>query len=379
MPERRMFAKTIVLSDAFLDMPASARCLYFTLGMLADDDGFVNSPRSIMRQCGASEDDMKILLTKKFIIAFENGVIVIKHWRIHNYIQKDRKIPTKYEDLMERLTFDENNAYVEAEDGVLIEQKEKTQFSDARQKRIDAMKNSDLPYSFGYKMKQAFMHQRCPICNCEMNSYNIPTIQHNIPISKGGTHSIDNISIICARCNKSVQAKLTDKLNNDLVQKVWHDICNTPIGNGTGMDTQVNIGKDSINKYNIYSRAIEYLNSKAGTKYQVKSVANRRHIDARINEGYTFEDFKKVIDIKVAEWLGTDMQKYLRPETLFGSKFESYLNQKEATITSKKQVKVPEWYDKYQKGLKEEKVESIDEATKQQIEEAARGLFGDES
>ena len=74
-----MFAKTIVLSDDFLDMPMSARCLYFTLGMLADDDGFVNNPRSIMRQCGASNDDMLILINKHFVIAFDNGVIVIKH------------------------------------------------------------------------------------------------------------------------------------------------------------------------------------------------------------------------------------------------------------------------------------------------------------
>ena len=68
MAERRMFAKTIVLSDAFLDMPATARCLYFTLGMFADDDGFINSPKGIIRQCGASEDDLKILIAKKFII-----------------------------------------------------------------------------------------------------------------------------------------------------------------------------------------------------------------------------------------------------------------------------------------------------------------------
>lgn len=90
MAERRMFAKSIVMSDAFLDMPLSARCLYFTLGMFADDDGFVNSPKGIMRQCGASQDDMNILIAKQFVILFDTGVIVIKHWRIHNYIQNDR-------------------------------------------------------------------------------------------------------------------------------------------------------------------------------------------------------------------------------------------------------------------------------------------------
>lgn len=111
MAERRMFAKTIVLSDAFLDMPMSARCLYFTLGMLADDDGFVNAPRSIMRQCGSSEDDMRVLISKKFVLEFENGVIVIKHWRINNYLRNDRYSETKYVDEKAKLTIDEKGGY----------------------------------------------------------------------------------------------------------------------------------------------------------------------------------------------------------------------------------------------------------------------------
>ena len=115
MAERRMFAKTIVLSDAFLDMPMSARCLYFTLGMLADDDGFINSPKSIMRQCGASQDDMLILLDKRFILPFESGVIVIKHWRINNYLQKDRYHPTVYGEERAQLDVDEKGAYTESE------------------------------------------------------------------------------------------------------------------------------------------------------------------------------------------------------------------------------------------------------------------------
>ena len=106
-----MFAKTIVLSDAFLDMPLSARCLYFTLGMLADDDGFVNSPKSIMRQAGASIDDLKILLAKKFVLDFDSGVIVIKHWRINNYLRSDRYTKTKYIEEKNSLDVDENGAY----------------------------------------------------------------------------------------------------------------------------------------------------------------------------------------------------------------------------------------------------------------------------
>jgi len=113
MAERRMFAKSIVLSDAFLDMPLSARCLYFTLGMLADDDGFVGSPKSIMRQCGASQDDMSILLQKRYVLGFESGVIVIKHWRMNNYLQNDRKKQTTYLDELSQLVIDQRGAYTE--------------------------------------------------------------------------------------------------------------------------------------------------------------------------------------------------------------------------------------------------------------------------
>ena len=113
MAERRMFAKAIVLSDAFLDMPLSARCLYFTLGMFADDDGFVGSPKGIMRQCGASQDDMLALIQKRFVLAFESGVIVIKHWRINNYLRNDRYTSTTYLEEKETLELDEKNAYTE--------------------------------------------------------------------------------------------------------------------------------------------------------------------------------------------------------------------------------------------------------------------------
>ena len=113
MAERRMFAKSIVLSDAFLDMPLSARCLYFTLGMFADDDGFVGSPKGIMRQCGASKDDLLVLIQKRFVLAFESGVIVIKHWRINNYLQNDRHKKTTYLEELYTLKTDEKGAYVE--------------------------------------------------------------------------------------------------------------------------------------------------------------------------------------------------------------------------------------------------------------------------
>lgn len=111
MAERRMFAKTIIDSDAFIDMPVTARLLYYDLGMRADDDGFVNAPKKIMRMVGASEDDMRILIARKFIIPFESGVVVIKHWRINNYLRSDRYKETTYKDEKKELTILENGAY----------------------------------------------------------------------------------------------------------------------------------------------------------------------------------------------------------------------------------------------------------------------------
>lgn len=233
MAERRMFAKTIIDSDAFIDMPVTARLLYYDLAMRADDDGFVNSPKKIMRMIGASQDDLSILILRKFIIPFDNGIVVIKHWRIHNYIRKDMYHETKYKEEKMMLALDENNSYT-----------------------------------------------------------------------------------------------LTD---TDTLQ-LRHE----PV---TSTSTQVRLGKDRLGKDNIntaekpqrYAEEVEeivsYLNEKAGTKYRAKTEATRRHIVARLNDGFSVDDFKEVIDKKCAGWIGTDYQKYLRPETLFGSKFESYLNE----------------------------------------------------
>lgn len=228
MAERRMFAKSIVTSDAFLDLPMSARCLYFTLGTLADDDGFVNNPKSIMRQVGASQDDMNVLIAKKFLIVFDNGVIVIKHWRIHNYIRSDRYKATNYKEEKAQLTFDENGAYTKT---------------------------------------------------VEISTQDTVGIPSDIPA--------------------------VDK-----------------------RETQDRLGKD--NKY-IYSaeceRIVTYLNEKTGSSYRHTSKKTRSLVQARMNEGFSVDDFFKVIDKKSAEWQGTSMAKFLRPETLFGTKFEGYLNQ----------------------------------------------------
>lgn len=107
-----MFAKTIIDSDLFLDMPSSTQCLYFHLSMRADDDGFINNPKKIQRMVGSGDDDLKLLIAKNFIIPFESGVVVIKHWKIHNYIQKDRYKETLYKDEKLQLNTGKNKEYI---------------------------------------------------------------------------------------------------------------------------------------------------------------------------------------------------------------------------------------------------------------------------
>ena len=228
MAERRMFAKTIIDSDAFLDMPLSTQSLYFHLSMRADDDGFINNPKKIQRMVGGSDDDLKLLIAKSFIIPFESGVVVIKHWKIHNYIRTDRYKATAYTEEKAQLFLKENNAYTLEPPAV-----------------IDAGMSVGIP-------------------------------------------------------------------------------------NGDQWDTQDRLGKDSLDKdNNIYAPVVEYLNQKVGTNYRATGKKMQSLIRARQNEGFELEDFQRVIDNKCADWLGKEnMEQYLRPETLFGTKFESYLNAK---------------------------------------------------
>ena len=232
MADRRMFSKTIIDSDAFLDMPLETQAFYFHLSMRADDEGFVNNPKKIARMIGVGEDSLKLLILKNFIIPFESGIVVIRHWKIHNYIRGDRMTETNYKNERSLLSIDDNGAY-----------------------------------------------------------------------------SLENL----AEC-QPVSNQLTTNCQPVAVQ----------------MSAQDRIGKDRIGKDNTYSAEIVeivgYLNQKANTRYRAGSDSTKKHIHARLNDGFTVDDFKTVIDKKCAEWIGTQWEKFLRPETLFGSKFESYLN-----------------------------------------------------
>jgi hypothetical protein len=111
MAEKRMFSMKIIDSDAFLDMPLSTQALYFHLSMRADDDGFLNNAKKIMRNISATQNDYDLLLMKRFIIKFPDGICVIKHWRINNYLRKDRYTETLYSEEMAMLEVKENGSY----------------------------------------------------------------------------------------------------------------------------------------------------------------------------------------------------------------------------------------------------------------------------
>lgn len=233
MAQRRMFSRKITETDRFLEMPLSSQALYFHLNMGADDEGFIDKAKTIQRTIGASDDDMKLLIAKGFLIPFDSGVVVIRHWRIHNYIRSDRFQSTLYQSEKAQLEFDKS-------------------------------KTADLK----------------PLENVIPNGYQMDT---QVRLSKG---SLDKDSL-------TTYPTVLDNEEEDIP----------------------------------YKEIISYLNEKANRNYRPNIQKNKTLIKARWSEGFRLDDFKHVIDTTVKDWSGTKYEKYLRPETLFGSKFEGYLNQ----------------------------------------------------
>ena len=146
MATRRMFSLDVVNTDLFLDMPVSAQCLYFHLGMRADDDGFIASPKQIMRMATCTQDDMKILVSKGFVIPFESGIVVIRHWKQHNYIQSDRYRKTKYTEEKDRLEL-KDNVYVLDTERIQSSSKSDTQYRLSK----DIVRDRDNNYSVHFE------------------------------------------------------------------------------------------------------------------------------------------------------------------------------------------------------------------------------------
>lgn len=227
-----MFDKRITESDKFIDLPNSAKALYFMAGMDADDRGFFQ-PRKLQRECGFADDDYKILIAKGFLIAFESGVMVITDWNKNNWLDNRRLTETEYvnELKMLKLINDKYELSVEA--------------VSAKQMLSDGL------------------------ASIEENSVEENSILPPIPPKQG--ESVDDTS------------------------------------------SQIH-------------QIVEYLNEKTGCSYKASTADTQKRIKARLREHFSVDDFKEVIDDRVAEWENNpSMKEYLRPYTLFSSKFESYL------------------------------------------------------
>lgn len=155
-----MFSKDITGSDAFREMPGSSQALYFHLGMEADDDGFLDNYKGLMRSVSGSEDDLKILLTKRFLILFPSKIIVVKHWKINNTVRSDRYKETRYLDEKRALIIKENGAYTEmATNGIPMVSKVETQYRIGKD-RIEEIAASAVPFSLKEEIKKLEEHSR---------------------------------------------------------------------------------------------------------------------------------------------------------------------------------------------------------------------------
>ena len=232
MAQKRMFDKRITESDKFIDLPNSAKALYFMAGMDADDRGFFQ-PRKLQRECGFADDDYKILIAKGFLIAFESGVMVITDWNKNNWLDGRRLTETEYVD------------------------------------ELNMLKLINDKYELSVEAVSAKQMLSNGLASIEENSVEENSILPPIPPKKGEG----------------------------------------------GDDTSSQI-----------HQIVEYLNEKTGCSYRESTADTRKKIKARLREHFSVDDFKEVIDDRVAEWKNNpSMKEYLRPYTLFSSKFEGYL------------------------------------------------------
>lgn len=216
MAQKRMFSLNVVDTDNFLEMPISSRLLYYELGMRADDDGFVDNWKKILLFTGLKQDDLKVLISKKFIIPFESGVIVIRHWRLNNYLQNDRTKPTIYQEELQKLGLDENNVYtmdtecIHSIDKISID---KNRIGNNKEGTFQMIKNFNENQQCEIIAKNT--NQRCQ----RKSSYNINGInycnQHareiipNIEITRKNfaKPTIDEIQQYCSERNNGINAE----------------------------------------------------------------------------------------------------------------------------------------------------------------------------
>ncbi|QGH73319.1 MAG: hypothetical protein [Siphoviridae sp. cttb18] len=211
MAQRRMFSPEIVASDAFVDMPVSVQALYFHLGMKADDDGFVN-PNVTMRMIGANGDDLRVLIAKRFVLPFENGVIVIKHWRINNFIRKDRYHETMYLEQKKMLRVKENGAYTldksQGKPIAKVEWKSDYEVMNSQKKvKIPSSNQSEKEGDLRLKSGQPLVNQRSTEVRLgKVRLYNTPSGEGEV-VQKPNHQVKDVINYFFLECQKKFGVK----------------------------------------------------------------------------------------------------------------------------------------------------------------------------
>lgn len=279
MARKRMFRLDVLETDSFMEMPLSTQALYFHLNLRADDDGFIGNPKQIVRLIGASQNDLDLLIAKRFVLTFDDGVIVIKHWRMHNTLSANRYNETRF-----------------VEDKALLKIKKNKSYT------FDA--------------------------DCEPMDDT-----HLIAMSKRQTEKDET--------KTNIRRTLDETKTNTDKGKVSIDKDSKDIY----ISKEIYCRENSTDLSDLFKKVIEYLNEQTGKKYRWQTKSTQKLISGRLSDGYSVDDFKRVIDIKCATWKGTKWEEYLRPETLFRpGHFESYLNQAPTENVESRNKEQEEWF-----------------------------------
>ena len=313
MAERRMFAKTVVDNDTFLDMPASAQLLYFHLAMSADDDGFVNKPKAVMRSCGSTETDLKLLAKNGMVIPFESGVAAITHWKLHNVIRRDMYTETKYLAEKRQLGLNEIGAYV-----LKKAEAEPLQVSRGNiDEPLQASRgNIDEPLqASGGNIDESLQASRGNIDESLQASRG--NIDESLQASGGNID--ESLQVSRGNFDESLRQ---DRLGQDRIEQGRLE---------QGRLEQGRLEQDRAEEDKAAQAAsaaqtvVDRLNAAAGTHHCAGAKQTVALVKGLLASGHTEEDMLQVIGMACEKWKGTEKESLLRPSFLFGEHFEELL------------------------------------------------------
>lgn len=248
LAQRRMFSRKITETDHFLEMPLSSQALYFHLNMGADDEGFIDKAKTIQRTIGASDDDMKLLVAKGFLIPFDSGVVVVRHWRIHNYIQADRFQATIYQNEKEQLDFDKSKiASIKTLDQCI-----QNVYKMDTQVRLGEESLDKVNYLYSGEEKEKSLTQIIKSSSVKINERQIQQIQEYIGLDNMTVEMID----YAIQLTEDAGAESFNYLNKIL--KSWKDKGLTSLGEAKEETSGFRDSKNSTSKTRFTGNAIEH-------------------------------------------------------------------------------------------------------------------------